>query len=123
MLKPNLQKLAKKGENLAYQYLTAKGYKIISRNFRSKLGEIDLIALDQNTLVFIEVKTRISKEFGEPEEAVTKYKIRSIEKTGEFFKSKFPHTPNLLRIDVISILLSDGNTPQIKHIENITEKY
>lgn len=110
---------AKIGEDLATSYLLKKGFQIIHRNFRSKLGEIDLIAIDKNTLVFIEVKSRWSEEYGDPKEAVTTRKIRSIIKTSEYFKLLNPQTPDLMRIDVIAInYLNDP--PFIEHLENVT---
>lgn len=120
MLNPrNNQIPAKIGEDLAASYLLNKGYKIIHRNFRSRLGEIDLIAIDKDTLVFVEVKSRWSEEYGDPKEAVTPKKIRSIIKTSEYFKLLNPETPDLMRIDVVAIsFLKDP--PFIEHIENAT---
>lgn len=113
--------LGKKGEELATNYLQIHGYKIITRNFRSKLGEIDIIALDHGVLVFVEVKTRWSKKFGPPEEAVTPWKLRSIIKTGQYFKMLHPSFPEALRIDVVAISMSsNGKVEEIKLIKNVT---
>ena len=110
------------GENLALKRLQNKGYKFVERNFRSNYGEIDLIFLDKDILVFVEVKTRFSESFGEPAEAVTDYKIRSIIKTGQYFKLKNPSFPDSLRVDVVAIDL-DPKTKKIlsfEHFENVT---
>jgi putative endonuclease len=62
-----------KGERLAEKVLLKKGYKLLARNFRSRFGELDLVMQDRETLVFIEVKTRVNTKFGRPEEAVTPF--------------------------------------------------
>lgn len=93
-------------EDRAADFLEGLGYKILDRNFRSKFGEIDLVALDGDTLVFVEVKARATRLFGLPEEAVNKRKIRHITLAGEYYLSLHPGLPQLLRIDVIAI---EGN--------------
>lgn len=115
------------GEGLAIKFLKKNGYKILERNFRSKLGEIDIVGIDpsassgQATLAFIEVKTRWSKKFGSPEEAITPWKIKSIIKTGQYFKLLHPELPDSLRIDVVAISLSpSGEVEEIKLLKNIT---
>lgn len=110
------------GENLALKHLKNKGYKFLERNFRSKFGEIDLICQDSQTLVFVEVKTRFSKDYGNPEEAVTQVKINSIIKTGQYFSLLHPSLPESLRIDVVAINLEPETTKllSLKHIKNIT---
>lgn len=113
--------LGKMGEKIAVKYLQSHDYKILTRNFRSKLGEIDIIAQEKETLVFVEVKTRWSKAFGPPEEAVTPWKIKSIIKTGDYFKMLHPELPESLRIDVVAISLSPGGgVEEIKLIKNAT---
>ncbi len=104
-----------KGEELAVEYLRKKGYKIITRNFRSKTGEIDIIAIDGNTLVFVEVKARSSIEFGSPIDAITSRKLNSIIKTAEYYKIKNPRLPALMRIDAVAISLDRHD--EIKKIE------
>jgi putative endonuclease len=73
--KRNNKTFGKIGEDRAAKLLRNKGYKIIEQNYTTKLGEIDLIAIDVDTLVFVEVKTRWSKKFGNPEEAVNLRKL------------------------------------------------
>lgn len=106
------------GEETAVIYLQKKGYKIIGRNFKSKFGEIDIVALDGNVLVFVEVKTRWSREYGYPEEAVTPWKLRSIIKTADYYKLLYPNTPALMRIDVIAIEAEGGKVQAIRLIKN-----
>lgn len=93
----------KLGEEAARKLLKNKGYKILARNFRSRFGEIDIVAQDKETLVFVEVKTRWSAKYGVPEEAVTPWKLRRIVKTGEYYKLSHPNTPDLMRVDVVAV--------------------
>lgn len=106
------------GEIAASEYLKNKGYKILGRNFRSKFGEIDLVAIDGDTLVFVEVKTRWNKAYGYPQEAVTPRKLRKIARTGEYFKLLNPQTPELLRIDVVAIEVEDDTVTSLELIKN-----
>jgi putative endonuclease len=72
------QKFGQEGEALAARHLKKNGYRIIEKNYRTKLGEIDIIAKDKDTLVFVEVKSRRSWQFGNPKAAVTPRKQRKI---------------------------------------------
>ncbi len=118
MLRRNL---GVKGEHFAEKFLKSRGYQIITRNFHSKFGEIDLVGLDNKTLVFIEVKTRWSNKFGLPEEAVTPWKLKAICRTGEYFKMLHPELPETLRIDLVAIQLSPGGeVEEVRLIENIS---
>jgi len=97
------------GEDHARALLKNRGYKILTRNYKTKLGEIDIIALDGDTLVFVEVKTRFSKSYGKPEEAVGKKKLERIGKVGEIFLRSNPQFPRKLRIDVVAVtVLKEG---------------
>jgi putative endonuclease len=98
----------KAAERFAAKFLSSKGYKIIGRNFRSKFGEIDLIALKEGALIFIEVKARRSLRFGMPQEAVTGAKINKIIKTGEFYIQNHPDVPERVRIEVLSLFFDDN---------------
>lgn len=112
---------ARLGEDLACEFLIKKGYKILERNFRKGYGEIDIIALDKNVLVFIEVKTRSSRKFGTPFEQIAPYKVRALERTALFYKKLHPQLPDSLRIDAIAVELdSYNNKNNIEHMENIT---
>lgn len=103
------------GEELASKYIASKGLKIIERNFTKRYGEIDIVALDGNTLVFVEVKTRLGNKFGTPEEAVTPQKLRSLTRSAHYYKLLHPRLPCAMRIDVVGILLS-----AIESVEKIT---
>lgn len=109
------------GENLAEDFLKGKGYKILQKNFKARYGEIDLIALDKDTLVFIEVKTRKSAQYGSPEEAITPRKLYQIAKTSQIFKSLHPELPEGMRIDAVCIELDQNREVQrIELLQNIT---
>jgi putative endonuclease len=112
------QTIGKVGEDLAEEFLVNKGYEIIQRNYRYGHGEIDIIASDRETLVFIEVKTRNNLEFGPPELAVTKSKQRQIRKIAESYLFEKEIKDTDCRIDVIGILLIKNQDPHINHIVN-----
>jgi putative endonuclease len=100
--------------------LSSKGYEIIKENFRFQRAEVDIIAKDElrKTIVFIEVKTRRNKNFGEPEESVNEHKQQQLMNSAEGFLMNTPGYENYFkRFDVISIFI-DGQTETINHIEN-----
>lgn len=109
----------KYGEGLACKFLEQKGYRIIERNFRIRGGEIDIIAKDGQTLVYIEVKTRSQKTFGYPEDAINYFKIRFLERTAKFYRAARKNLPELERIDVVSVDLTT-KVPTLKLTRNIT---
>ncbi|MBS1552552.1 MAG: YraN family protein [Bacteroidetes bacterium] len=113
-------RLGKNGEVLAKNLLTDKNYKFITSNYRYERAEIDLIFEDEKNkmLIFAEVKTRRNKKYGLPEESITFSKKNNIRKAALGFVKNFPqYSDHDMRIDVISILLTDDNT-EISHIEN-----
>lgn len=99
--------LGNAGEDIAYEHLSSIGYKILDRNFRCKLGEVDLIGFDGDILCFIEVKTRTSNIYGSPSEAVSSYKQHRIVKSALMYISKKRLNNFMCRFDVIEII-SDG---------------
>ena len=112
----NIQ-IGKKGEEIACDYLTKKGYKIVERNKRfSRYCEIDIIAQDKDTIVFCEVKTRKTSICGMPFEAITKSKYQNIKK-GVFLYFKENSSYKKFRIDAVSVLLEPKL--EIKHLKNI----
>lgn len=111
-------KFGKLGENLACQYLTTKGYRIIERNFKMRQGEIDIIAIDKEELVFIEVKTRTNYYYGVPIEAVDSKKQKHLLKAVEYYLYKRNLEKEFVRIDVIEIYLYKHKY-KINHIKQI----
>lgn len=115
------KRLGKIGEEFACDYLTHHHYRILERNFQKRYGELDIVALKDNTLVFVEVKTRIGRKFGLPEEAVTPRKLAEVKQTVLFYKMLHPELPEAMRIDVIGIELNSDETLQyFNHIKNVT---
>lgn len=110
-------KLGKNGEEIAQNYLVKQGYKILETNKRfSRYSEIDIIALDKKTLVFVEVKTRKTNICGHPLESITKTKYNHIKQGLFTYLQEHPEFKNY-RIDAISILLKPEI--EIKHLKNI----
>jgi len=111
------------GEDIAANYLTARGYRILGRNFRCKGGEVDIIARDpgDKSLVFIEVKARRGLTYGVPQLAVTPFKQRQISKAALTWLSQNRLHDTNARFDVIAILLAPDGRHQVEHIVNAFE--
>lgn len=107
----------KEGEDLAASLLIEKGFEIIERNYRYGKGELDIIARDKNFLVFVEVKSRESLEYGKPEEAITKKKMSQVRKIAEAYLAEKNITNENIRFDVVAILFLNGEI-SIEHYEN-----
>ena len=108
--------LGKIGEELAVNYLIEKGYEILERNWRNIHKEVDIIAMDGPDLVIVEVKTRQSDGFGEPDMAVTRQKQKCLVYAANAYV--FSKRLDLdIRFDIISIVFNQGN-PKIDHIED-----
>jgi len=108
--------LGKLGEELAVNYLTGNGYKILERNWHNIHKEIDIIAQDGKFLVIVEVKTRQSDDYGEPDLAVTKRKQRMLIAAANAYITR-KGLDMETRFDIISIIFRDGE-PIIEHIED-----
>lgn len=108
-------KTGSKGENLAAEFLIGKGFEILSKNYRYKHAEIDLIVKKNNWLIFVEVKTRSSNAYGEPEEFVDEMKAAKIFEAAEAYI--FNNNWNgHIRFDVVSVKI--GSTEEIVHFED-----
>ena len=110
--------LGKRGEEIAQKYLRRKKYKIITKRFRLHRGEIDVIASDRGTLVFIEVKTRSPGALGLPEESVNAKKQHQIRKIAEAYLALNKIEDVACRFDVISLVFDERGTYSISHIKN-----
>ena len=113
------KELGKKGEEKALRFLKKKGYRIIEQNYVCKLGEMDIIAKEKDTLVFVEVKTRTSMAFGPPQLAVTKFKQRQLSKVALNFLKEKKLEDIKARFDVVAILLP----PEREEIELIRDAF
>ena len=113
--------IGKRGEQIAKEFLEKRGCKILAQNYRYGNSEIDLIALDNDELAFVEVKTRTSKKFGEPEFAVTRKKFNQMKTAAENFITENENSLEYssVRFDVIAISFEKGK-PQIEHFENVS---
>ncbi len=114
-----MDNIGKFGEDVASKYLEAKGYKIKERNYRTFLGEIDIVCEYKGNIIFVEVKTRRSNKFGYPEEAVNFIKQQKIIKNALCYLSKYHLWKKNCCFDVISISISNHkDIKRIKHIRN-----
>lgn len=112
------KKLGAWGEGAAAEYLINQGYEMIGRNVRTPYGEIDLIAEKEGLLVFVEVKTRTSIQYGLPEEAITEHKqIKMIESAQSYLEENDLEVD--WQLDVIAIRKISDKQPEIHHIENV----
>jgi putative endonuclease len=109
--------LGDRGENLAARELQKKGYRILNRNFKCNVGEIDIIARDGKTLVFVEVKTRMFDE-PTPEAQVNEHKMHQCTKAAKYYLSRYGNPQPQARFDVVAVLWPQGQPPTIRHIEN-----
>ena len=111
-----------RGEKLACQFLRSHGYKILYRNFRDRTGgEIDIVCRDGDTLVFVEVKTRGSEDFGRPVEAVNRQKQLRVSKGGLAWLRMLDNPDIVFRFDVVEVLLPNEGDPQLELIQNAFE--
>ena len=109
-----IKALGSKGEDIAVNFLKGKGYKILKRNYTTPLGEADIVARDNNTIVFVEVKARSSDAFGQPFEAVNHRKQEKLKKIALYYlkhnKIELP-----VRFDIVGIISKNGKN-EINHI-------
>lgn len=119
----NKKELGDFGEKLAAKYLVRNDYEIIDQNYRIQLGEIDIVAKDKEEYVFVEVKTRTSNQFGQPQEAVDFYKQQKMIKAIFAYLHKY----NLdveFRIDVIAISVNfDTRNARVQHLKDILNEW
>ena len=109
-------------EELAASFLVEKGYKILVKNFRYQKGEIDIIAEFNNEIIIVEVKARGSDIFMEPQEAVTKKKIKSLVMVADFFM-KDRNLDQEVRFDIIAVLPDQKGRLQITHLEDAFQSF
>jgi putative endonuclease len=110
--------VGKNGEEIAIAFLRAQRYIVLDRNYRCKCGELDIIAKDGNTIVFVEVKTRRVLSYGPPQLSVTQFKQRQISKAALVYLSAKRVSEINARFDVIAIYLHGQEDPRIENIKN-----
>lgn len=110
------------GERLAAEYLERHGHRVIARNVRRREGEIDLVTVDGDTLVFVEVKLRRPREFGRAVEALTAAKQRRLQALAEAYAADHPELPHDQRIDLVAVeLAADGSVHEVRHVRSAVE--
>ncbi len=112
------KELGAAGEAAAALFLEAKGYRILARGYKKHGGEIDLIAADRQTVVFIEVKSRSGTAFGRPAEAVTLWKQKRILRTAAFYLQQTKQWDKVCRFDVLEVFLTEGQELEVHQIIN-----
>ena len=115
------QAVGRWGEDIAAEYLSAKGYTLLERNFRSAHGEIDIVASKDDLLVFVEVKTRSSHAFAYPEDSVTRRKQAYLLSSAEAYLQAHPESSDSWQFDVIAVEGTPGGKAEIEHFENVIE--
>jgi len=117
------QEVGKLGEKAAQKFLKKKGYRIRETGFRCRHGEIDIIAQKNDYLVFVEVRTKTSLEFGTPEESITQAKKERLIASALTYTTSRNNLPSLWRIDFVAVELDDkGKRRRIELIENAIEQ-
>jgi putative endonuclease len=112
--------LGSRGEIYAAEFLENLGYSILEKNHRTPYGEIDLVARQNEVIVFVEVKTRSNTSLGPPEISITRRKAEHMRCAAEYFIQQHPEIKNDWRIDAISIQINTGDLPpSIVHFENV----
>lgn len=117
------QSIGKQGETKAKNYLKRRGYQILECNYRTKAGEIDLIAKEKDCLVFVEVKTRTTEEYGTPAEAVSFYKQQHMIKSARYYLARHGGECEC-RFDVIEVRMSSKGwfqSAKINHLKNVLQ--
>ncbi len=112
------QKFGKTGEDLAETYLKQKGFTILERNYRTKIGEIDIIAKENTTVVFIEVKARSSSAYGSPKSAVDYRKQKKISMIASQYLKQNRTRNQRSRFDVVSVKQAPNEPAEIEHVVN-----
>ena len=113
-----------RGEEIAAKFLSDKGYKILERNYMTRFGEIDLIAVKNNILAFVEVKLKQSEDFGTPEEMIGRGKLARVQHMAEFYLLENPDRAKIhetYSIDAVCMVANEnGEVERINHYENLT---
>lgn len=108
--------VGKAGEEIARQFLKSSGFRILARNYSCPAGEIDLVCCDQESVIFVEVKTRTDDSPADPEANVTPAKQRHLTRAAEFWLAKHRWPERAYRFDVVTVIMPEGGEPQVRHI-------
>ncbi|MGX5696084.1 YraN family protein [Agromyces soli] len=111
--------LGRHGEELAVRHLEAAGMRVLARNWRCPLGEIDIVARDGGQTVIVEVKTRTSDDFGHPFEAITPAKLRRLWRLALAWCEQTDASPAGLRVDAVAVLAPNGAPAVVERLEGL----
>jgi putative endonuclease len=112
--------LGRRGEQVATEHLEACGFRILDRNWRCQQGELDVVADDDGTLVFVEVKTRSGVGFGDPTEAVTARKLARIGRLAGAWCAEHRPRSRRMRVDVVGIVLPPEGGVRLEHLRGVS---
>ncbi|NOZ86855.1 MAG: YraN family protein [Deltaproteobacteria bacterium] len=116
------QELGRVGEQLAMELLESKGYDLVAKNWRGRIGELDLVVSGHGVLVFVEVRTLKADDFDDPLASIGPSKIRQVSRTAREYLSRNPPPKDVdLRFDVVGVTLTDGSGAKIEHIKGAFE--
>ena len=118
--KKRINKRGSGGEDLAVIYLETHGYRVLDRNYTTSVGEVDIFVTDEKTLIAVEVKSRLSLEYGTPAEAVGHEKIKKISQVTSQYIKQFRLFGVPVRFDVVEVYLQDRT---LNHIVNAFDSY
>lgn len=118
--KKRVNKRGSKGEDIAVKYLETHGYRVLDRNYTTSIGEVDIFVTDEKTLVAVEVKSRLSLEYGTPAEAVGHQKIKKISQVTSQYIKQYRLFGVPVRFDVVEVYLNDNT---VNHIVNAFDCY
>lgn len=107
------------GEDVAAAHVRGRGWEVLDRNWRTREGELDLVALDGDELVVVEVKTRRSVAFGHPAEAVTPRKLARVRRLAALWLAAHDVHPRSVRVDVIAVLLPVRGAAEVDHLVGV----
>ena len=118
--KKRVNKRGKTGEDLAVKYLETHGYRVLDRNYTTEIGEVDIFATDEHTLIAVEVKSRLSLEYGTPAEAVGYEKVKKISQVTAQYIKRFRLFGVQVRYDIMEVYLENKT---VNHIVNAFDSY
>jgi len=114
--------LGNESELLAAKFLESKQYRILDKNVRCSLGEIDIVALDRGVVVFVEVRSSMAGSFGHPKESVTLKKRQTLSKVAVWYLKRKGWLERSARFDVVTVMPEPSGTPKVEHYENAFER-
>lgn len=115
------RQIGNKAEDLACRYLEKLGFEVLRRNYQIRGGELDIVAMDSDELVFVEVKARYSHEYGLPIESITPWKVRALKRTAQWYVLQTGWGDKSYRIDALLTDYADSkDNPSIELVKNIT---